>query len=89
MLDDNSSESIDRSPRNSQPTLAHLTQLRALYSLTTALTSRCFTSCITRIGPRLEEGDKACINGCVANMIQMRMLFSRRMQEAAKEERLV
>lgn len=59
--------------------LAQLAQLRALYEMTTAVASRCFESCVSRINPRLEDAERSCLANCTVNMLKMKVLFSRRL----------
>lgn len=58
---------------------AQLAQLRALYEMTTAVASRCFESCVSRINPRLEDAERGCLANCTVNMLKMKVLFSRRL----------
>lgn len=68
--------------------VGHLMQLRAMYELTTGITSKCFETCIGRLNPRLEESDKNCLSNCAANFLHMKLLFAQRLIEAAKTTQL-
>ena len=61
-----------------------LLQLRALYEMTTSIASKCFETCLPRLNPRLEETDKNCISNCAANFLHMKLLFTRRIVDAAQ-----
>lgn len=68
--------------------VSHLMQLRAMYEMTTGITSKCFETCISRLNPRLEESDKNCLSNCSANFLHMKLLFAQRLIEAAKVTQL-
>ena len=72
----------------SGPTVQQLMQLRAMYELTTAITSKCFETCLPRLNPRLEESDKSCMSNCAANFLHMKLLFTQRLIDAAKATQL-
>ena len=65
-----------------------LLQVRAMYELTTSITSKCFEGCITRLNPRTEDADKSCISNCAANFLHMMLLFTRRIIDAAQSAHL-
>lgn len=100
-MDDDQSSDIKDAQNTS---MSHLLQLQALYSTTTAITLRCFAACfdpdgkykagkdasgfVRRLGSRLGEGDKQCMQTCAANIMRSRMLISRRLMEAVRQHEL-
>lgn len=67
--------------------LQQVLQLRAMYEMTTNIASVCFQTCLPRLNPRLEESDKSCISNCAANFLHMKLLFTRRIIEAAQSNK--
>lgn len=65
-----------------------LMQLRAMYEMTTAIASRCFETCLPRLNPRLEDSERNCVSNCAANFLHMKVLFTRRLIEAAQAAQL-
>lgn len=64
--------------------LPQLLQLRAIYELTTAITSQCFDTCLGRLNPRMEESEKNCLSNCAANFMHMKLLFTSRLIETVR-----
>lgn len=76
---------MDRPEREaSELDVGQLLQMRAMYEMTTAIASRCFETCLPRLNPRLEDSDRNCLSNCAANFLHMKLLFTRRLMDAAK-----
>lgn len=72
-----------------QVEVQQLMQLRAMYEMTTSIASKCFETCVPRLNPRLEEADKNCISNCATNFLHMKLLFTRRIMEAAQSSNIM
>lgn len=80
---------MDRPEREaSELDVGQLLQMRAMYEMTTAIASRCFETCLPRLNPRLEDSDRNCLSNCAANFLHMKLLFTRRLMDAAKSNLL-
>ena len=76
---------MDRPEREaSELDVGQLLQMRAMYEMTTAIASRCFETCLPRLNPRLEDSDRNCLSNCAANFLHKKLLFTRRLMDAAK-----
>ena len=77
------------SETSQQISVQQLMQLRAMYEMTTSIASKCFETCLPRLNSRLEEADKNCISNCAANFLHMKLLFTRRIIDAAQAGQVV
>lgn len=66
------------------PSLDQLLHMRAMYDVTTTIANKCFQTCLGRINPRLEDSERNCISNCAANFLHMKILFTKRIIEAAQ-----
>mgnify|MGYP002786956352 CR=1 FL=1 len=70
---------------DSQEQLTAILQLRAMYELTTQITKRCFNNCVSKINPRMEDSESACITNCAANYLKMKILMAQSMVASVHE----
>lgn len=67
--------------------LEQLHQLRAIYQMNTHIAEFCFDKCVTKLNKILEKNEATCMAHCTARLFDTRYFITKRIVDAAKEEK--